>query len=107
MYEPSSAPLPTADGSPVAGHFATFALGYVGVQVFTVDFVAADQHRAANWNTKVPSQLTGALIRIWPPLQQVSTVFWPPEAFTKEDWNRLVTWDGALRQRNWPAREGQ
>jgi hypothetical protein len=58
MYAPSSAPLPAADDSPVAGHFATFALGYVGLQVFTVDFVGADQHRAASWNTKVPSQLT-------------------------------------------------
>ena len=78
---------------PGAGHFATFALGYVGLQVFTVDFVAANQHHAASWNTKVPSQLTGALIRIWPPLHLVSSVSWPPQAFAKEDWNRLVTWD--------------
>jgi hypothetical protein len=31
-YAPSDAPLPAADGSPVAGHFTTFALGYVAAR---------------------------------------------------------------------------
>ena len=44
-YAPSSAPLPTPDGSRVEGHFATFTLGYVAFQVFTVDYVAAGRHR--------------------------------------------------------------
>ena len=35
-YAPSSAPLPTRDGKPVEGHFATFTLGYAAFQVFTV-----------------------------------------------------------------------
>jgi hypothetical protein len=51
MYAPSTAPLPTRDGIPVQGHFTTFALGYVAFQVFTVDFIAAEQHRAAGWTT--------------------------------------------------------
>ena len=46
-YAPSSAPLPTPDGSRVEGHFATFTLGYVAFQVFTVDYVAAGQHQAS------------------------------------------------------------
>ncbi len=97
-YAPSDAPLPMADGSPVAGHFTTLALGYVALQVFTVDFVAAEQHRAASWNTKVPASLAQVLIRIWPPSPLPREVSWPPQAFAREDWNRLVTWDGELRQ---------
>ena len=54
-YAPSSAPLPTPDGSRVEGHLATFTLGFVAFQVFTVDYVAADQHNAALWNTCAPS----------------------------------------------------
>src|SRR5215470_10663459 len=42
IYEPSSAVLPTADGCRVEGHLATFTLGYVAFQVFTVHFLAAE-----------------------------------------------------------------
>ena len=56
MYAPSIAPLPTPDGVPVQGHFATFALGYVAFQVFTVDFIAAEQHQASSWNRSRPHQ---------------------------------------------------
>ena len=94
-YAPSEAPLPAAGGTPVIGHFTTFAFGYVAFQVFTVDFTAADQHQARTWNTRVPSSLAQALIPIWPPQGEAS---WPPQAFARDDWNRLVTWDGALRQ---------
>ncbi len=47
-YAPSSAPLPTPDRSRVKGHMATFTLGFVAFQVFTVDYVAADQHQASS-----------------------------------------------------------
>ena len=67
-YAPSSAPLPTPDGSQVEGHFATFTLGYVAFQVFTVDYVAAGQHQASAWNDHVPASLAQALPRVWPPL---------------------------------------
>ena len=96
-YAPSSAPLPTPDGSRVEGHLATFTLDFVTFQVFTVDYVAADQHNAALWNTCAPSSQAQALSRIWPPLLREQKVSSPPQAFATADWDRLVTWDGALR----------
>jgi hypothetical protein len=96
-YAPSSAPLPAQDGSPVDGHFATFALGYVALQVFTVDYVAADQRQASAWNDHAPASLAQALPRIWPPLLGQPDITWPPPAFSAPAWDRLVTWDGALR----------
>jgi hypothetical protein len=96
-YEPSSAPLPTADGAPVVGHLTTLTLGFVILQVFTVDFLAAEQHGAVVWNTRVPDSLAQALIRIWPQQLAPSDVIWPPEAFRHGQWRRLVTWDGKLR----------
>lgn len=101
-YAPSSAPLPTPDGSRVEGHFTTFTLGYVAFQVFTVDYVAADQHRASAWNDHVPTALAQALSRIWPPRPRQPEISWPPPAFAAPGWDRLVTWDGALR----PGTEG-
>jgi hypothetical protein len=97
-YEPAGAVLPTADGAEVAGHLATSTLGYVVFQVFSVDFVAADQHGAILWNTHVPESLNRHLVRIWPASQPVTPeVDWPPEQFGADEWPRLVTWDGALR----------
>lgn len=93
-YAPSEAPLPTGDGSLVAGHFTTFALGYVALQVFTVNFGAADQYQARAWNAEVPPSLAQALIPVWPSRGEAP---WPPQAFARNDWNRLVTWDGVLR----------
>lgn len=94
-FEPSEAPLPTADGVAVAGDMTTFAVGYVVFQVFTVDYIAAEQHGADNWNTRVPRHLSEALTRIWPPLGHDAA--WPPPAFRYEDWRQVVTWDGRLR----------
>jgi hypothetical protein len=97
-YEPAAAALPTSDGAEVAGHLATFTLGYVVFQVFSVDFVAADQHGAILWNTHVPESLDRHLVRIWPaPQPVIPDVAWPPEQFGAEEWPRLVTWDGVLR----------
>lgn len=99
MYAPSSAPLPTADGAPVEGHFTTFALGYTAFQVFTVDFIAAEQHRASSWNTEAPATVHSALPRIWP-TPKAADIKWPPPAFKNDEWARLVTWDGALRRQS-------
>jgi len=97
-YEPSSAMLPTADGSEVAGHLATFSLGYVAFQVFTVDPLAAEQHRAVAWNTHVPKSLLPVMDRIWPqPQPVIPDVSWPRGQFVRDAWPRLVTWDGKLR----------
>jgi len=97
-YAPSSAPLRTRDGQPVEGHFATFTLGYVAFQVFTVDFTAADRHGADPWNTHSPPPLAQALTHIWPQLLAARDIVWPQQAFRREDWDRLVTWDGKLRR---------
>ncbi len=97
-YAPSSAPLPASDDSQVEGHFATFTLGYVAFQVFTVDYVAAGRHQASAWNDHVPTSLAQALPRIWPPLLVQPEVSWPPQAFGAPAWDRLVTWDRALRR---------
>jgi hypothetical protein len=97
MYAPSSAPLPTADGVPVEGHFASFTLGYVAFQVFTVDFIAAEQHQAQSWNPSPPPSLAAALPRIWPPPHEPK-LEWPPPAFPNDQWPRLVAWDGAIRR---------
>lgn len=95
QYEPSGAPLPTDDDHPVEGHLTTFALGYVAFQVFTVDFIAADEHNADPWNGKFPSKFDDALFRIWPdPLRDI---VWPGRTFGRADWPRLVTWGGCLR----------
>jgi hypothetical protein len=96
-YQPSTAGLPTSDGAEVTGHLATFTLGFVAFQVFTVDFVAAGVHEADVWNTRPPETLRDALPRIWPPQLTVQEVSWPPAMFRREDWHRLVTWDDALR----------
>ena len=96
-YEPSAADLPTVDGVPLAGHLATFTLGFVAFQVFTVDYLAAEQHGAPVWNPKPPEPLAGSLPRIWPRQLVVPDVSWPPPAFRRNDWRRLVTWDGVLR----------
>jgi hypothetical protein len=61
-YEPAGAELPTADGAPVTGHFTTYTLGFVAFQVFTVDFIAAEQHGASNWNSNPPAPLRTALL---------------------------------------------
>src|SRR5215468_5095337 len=51
------------DGSAVEGHFTSYTLGYIVFQVFTVDFFAAEHHRAASWNTDPPASIRAALRR--------------------------------------------
>ncbi len=100
MYEPSAAPLPAADGRPLSGHLATFALGFAVFQVFTVNFVAAEQAGARVWNPNPPAPIRAALPRIWPPLARTPNIRWPTPAFPRDDWHRIVTWNGALRLRS-------
>jgi hypothetical protein len=95
-YAPSGAPLPTSDGVRVTGQLTSFTLGFVAFQVFSVDFVAADEHGARLWNDHVPPSLAEALVHIWPPLGKPAS--WPSPAFESQDWERLVTWDGELRR---------
>ena len=64
--------------------------------VFTVDYVAAAAPGFRLERTGTAS-LAQALPRIRPPLLAQPEVSWPPQAFGAPDWDRLVTWDGALR----------
>lgn len=98
-YEPSGAQLPTSDGSELAAHVATFSLGFIAFQVFSVDFAAAAARGAdpRRWNWRPPGPLYDALPCIWPPPEVLSDVSWPAAAFRREDWRRLVTWDEARR----------
>jgi hypothetical protein len=98
-YEPSQALVPGADGSLVEGHLTTFSLGYVAFQVFSVDFLAAEQHNAVVWNTRPPVSLSGHLLRIWPKQLTTPDIAWPPEQFGEDadQWHRMVTWGGVLR----------
>jgi hypothetical protein len=96
-YEPARADLKAADDVPVTGHFTTYTLGFVAFQVFTLDFISAEQHGAPSWNRNPPKSLMQALPRIWPPQPTAQPLAWPPPPFRKGDWSRLVTWNGALR----------
>lgn len=97
-YAPSSAPLPTPDGGEVVGQFATLALGFVVFQVFTVDYVEATRRDAVVWDSYPPNSISAALPRIWPQLLGAGAVSWPPPAFPNGEFDRLVSWDGALRR---------
>jgi len=101
-YEPAGADLPTADSDLVTCHFTTYTLGYVAFQVFTVDFIAAEQRAARSWNPNPPEPLRKALPRIWPPQSDTLPVTWPPPAFRNDEWRRLVTWNGVLRPGDTP-----
>jgi hypothetical protein len=96
-YGPSEAFLPGAGGTQVIGHFATFSLGFVLFQVFTADFVTADVLNASAWHPWPERPwMRSALPRIWPPLDRVPDVTWPPPAFRREEWPRIVSWEGQL-----------
>lgn len=98
-YEPSGAYLPTSDGTELAAHVATFSLGFIAFQMFSVDFVAVAARGAdpQKWNWRPPGPLYAALPRIWPPTELMAKVSSPAAAFHRQDWRRLVTWDEARR----------
>jgi hypothetical protein len=93
-YEPSGAPLLCRDGSIMAGHLVTIALGYVAFQCFVVDFLAAELAGAWRGWPPMPENIRPGIVPIWP---NPTSMDWPPPAFTRESWDKLVTWDGALR----------
>jgi hypothetical protein len=97
MYEPSKAPLPTPSGVPLRGELLTFAVGYVSLQVFHVDFVAADSVNAVEFSPPPPSDVIApAIVKFWPS-PTPRTINWPSPAIPHEAWQSLVTWDGSLR----------
>lgn len=97
-YAPSSAALPARDSHEVVGQFTTLALGFAAFQVFTVDYVEADQYEAEVWNPFPPVSLRPLILRIWPHLLNADPVQWPPAAFPNGNFDRLAAWDGALRR---------
>jgi hypothetical protein len=97
-YAPSSAPLRTLGSGEVVGQFATLALGFAAFQVFTVDYVEAARRGAEVWNTHPPDSISAALPRIWPHLLGAGAVSWPRAAFPNGDFDRLSSWDSALRR---------
>lgn len=97
-YAPSSAALPTPNSGEVLGQFTTLALGFAAFQVFTVDYVAATRSEAKVWNTRPPDSIGPAIPRIWPHLLGAGDVSWPPAAFPNGDFDRLASWDSALRR---------
>jgi hypothetical protein len=97
-YAPSSAPLRAPTGGTVVGQFTTLALGFAAFQVFTVDYVEAELREAEIWNTRAPTSIRAALPRIWPHLLAADPVIWPPPAFSNAEFDRLASWDNALRR---------
>jgi len=99
-YAPSSAPLRTPDGSQVIGQFTTLAVGFVVIQVFTVDFVEAKALDAELWNCDPPRSIRPAIPLIWPHRLYAGDVAWPPQpCFPNDSFDRLASWDMALRHR--------
>lgn len=96
-YAPSGAPLPTPDGSEIAGQFATLAIGFAVFQVFTVDYVEAEVRKAKGWNPNPPDSIVHAIPLIWPHRLYAGDVAWPPPAFPNDSFDRLVNWDMTLR----------
>lgn len=97
-YAPSSAGLPTPNGSEVVGQFATLALGFAAFQVFSVDYVEAVRREAVIWNDWPRGRIKEAVPRIWPQLLGAQTFSWPRAAFRNDEFDRLVNWDGLLRR---------
>jgi len=97
-YEPSEAPLPARGREPLLGHLTTIAIGFVVLQVHTVNYVDAE-HDRARWfiPPPCPPEISSSITSIWP--SPLRTLQWPKECFQAEDWPRLVTWQGTLREK--------
>jgi hypothetical protein len=93
-YEPSGVPIPTRSGELVHAHLTSFALGYVALQVFTIDFLRAESLGAVPSWPPIPARLRETLLPIWP---ATKVRRWPPPAFPSDQWHNFVTWDGVLR----------
>lgn len=93
-YEPSGVPIPTRSGEFVHAHLTSLAVGYVALQVFTLDFLRAEALGAVPSWPPIPDRIRGSLLPIWP---ATKIRHWPPLAFPSDQWHNFVTWDGVLR----------
>ena len=90
----TQAMLLTAGGGPhgpLPSHVTTMTLGYVLIQVFSIDYVIADAQKLPAFDASPPPPIDQALVRIWPTAHQV--VRWPPPAYVDQaTLAQVVTW---------------
>jgi hypothetical protein len=86
--------LPTGPGrDPIKTHLTSFTLGYVVFQLHSIDAVAVDEVRGAQFPVDPPESLRSALLTFWP--SSGRSLHWPPpERFSRSNFNRLATWEG-------------
>jgi hypothetical protein len=86
--------LPTGlERGPIKTHLTTFSLGYVVFQLHSIDALAVDEVGGAHFPVDPPESLSAALLTIWPSSGQ--TLWWPPPGrFTRNNFDRLATWEG-------------
>ena len=86
-YRHSAAPLPVPGRVPLPGHLTTIAIGFVALQVHTVNFIEAGQNQAS-WllSPPCPPVVSKALDAIW--AQPIRPLNWPKGCFGVDDWDR-------------------
>jgi uncharacterized protein YlxP (DUF503 family) len=78
----TSAPTP-GEAAPVAAHMTTLTIGHVLLQVFSTNFVLADEQSVPAYDANPPRSYAQALSRIWPIGR--SLIQWPPSAYVSPD----------------------
>ena len=74
-------------------HLSVASFGFVAFQVFSVDYVAADQYGASEFDVAPPAELREHLETLWPRLAEDLT--WPPPYyFNDQQWEQVSTWVG-------------
>jgi hypothetical protein len=91
----SQALLLSSDGSsgqdPLFSHVTTLTIGYVLLQVFSIDYVMADARALDPFNSRPAYPFDQALVQIWPIVHQV--VRWPPTAYVDQTiLGQVVAW---------------
>lgn len=66
-------------GAELDAHLTTLSVGYVLLQVFSIDFTIAASRSIPEFEGKPPTGFRTALTRIWP--QERPLVNWPPENY--------------------------
>jgi hypothetical protein len=74
---------PTSVGPQLPAHLTTLTIGYVLLQVFSTNFVLADEQAADEYGLNPPQPYAQALTRIWPAGQ--NSVPWPPSAYVSPE----------------------
>jgi hypothetical protein len=64
-------------------HVSTVTIGYVLLQVYSIDYVAADARSLPAFDGRPPQPFVRALPRIWPTVRQ--NVRWPPGRYISEN----------------------